>query len=155
MRAGPSGVRPPVGRSLYSRAILLDTGAFLALANPRDNNHKPAVDCLEAIARQRLPVVVSLPVIYESYRRFLFDLGPQAAKRFIQEIYDGSVNIIRTSEDDELEARRLLERYGNLKLTLTDAANMAIMIRFGIAVSFSFDHHYLQAGFIRIPPFHL
>jgi predicted nucleic acid-binding protein len=102
-----------------------------------------------------LPVFVSIPTIYESHRRFLFDLGHVAARHFLHQIYDGSVNIVRPSDQDELGARRLLDRYAGLNPTLTDTANMAIMTRLGIAVAFSFDRDYLNAGFIRIPPFHL
>lgn len=144
-----------IGKSLYSKAILADTGFFLALTNPKDTNHQDVVRCLKLISEHRLPMFVSVPTIYESHRRLLFDFGFQVAVRFIQEIYDGSINIIRTIEEDETEARRLIEKYEWLKLTLTDAVNMAIMIRLGIAVSFSFDRHYLEVGFIRIPPFHL
>ena len=145
----------PVGRTLYSHAVLVDTGAFLALADVKDKNHKDAVECLKKIAEYRLPLFVPLPIIYESHKRFLFDLGQLAAKRFLNSIYDGSLNIVRTIEEDERQANILLERYKDLKLTLTDASSMALMLRLGIAASFSFDRHFLQAGFIRIPPFHL
>jgi predicted nucleic acid-binding protein len=81
------------------------------------------------------------------------DLGPVAAARFLEEIYDGSIPIVRTVDADEVEARRLIRMYPDL--TLTDASSMAVMARLGIAVCFSFDRHFLQAGFIRIPPFHI
>ena len=149
------GVRLPIGRSLYARAVLIDTGAFRALIDPQDDGHQSAVECLNTIAKHRLPVFVSIPTIYESHRRILFDLGQQAAKRFLRELYDGSVNIVRTLEEDEQEARRLLDRYEALDLTLNDAANMVVMTRLGIAQVFAFDRHYLQAGFIRIPPLHI
>ena len=149
------GARLPIGRSLYARAVLIDTGAFLALINPQDGGHLIATECLSTIAKHRLPVFVSIPTIYESHRRILFDLGQQRAKRFLRELYDGSVNIVRTLEEDEWEARRLLDRYEALDLTLNDAANMAVMTRLGIAQVFAFDRHYLQAGFIRIPPLHI
>jgi predicted nucleic acid-binding protein len=135
--------------------VLFDTGALLALTNSQDANHPRAVECLDAINQHHLPVFVSLPTVYETYQRLLFDLGQNAALRFFGEITDGTVSIIRTVNEDEVEARRLIGRYRDLNLTLTDAANMAIMTRLGIAVSFSFDRHFPQAGFIRIPPFHL
>jgi len=150
-----SGSPLPIGGSLYSRAILMDTGVLLALADQKDNNRQRAIACLNRIKDHRLPVFVSLPTIYESHRRFLFGLGQVAAADFLQNIYDGSVNIVRTIEDDEKEGIRLTERYEGLRITMTDAVNMAVMIRLRIAVAFSFDRHYLQAGFIRIPPFHL
>lgn len=155
MAAGPTGARPPVGRTLYSRAVLLDTSAFLALANPHDVHHVDSQDCLVLVARNRLPVFVTLPTVYEAHRRFLFDFGQLSADRFLVEVFDGTTNIVRTIEDDEAEARRLIDRYAALALTLTDAVNMAVMVRLSIAAAFSFDRHYLQAGFIRIPPFHL
>jgi predicted nucleic acid-binding protein len=132
---------------------LIATGALLALADPKDNNRPQAIACLNTIKDHRLPVFVSLPTIYESHRRFLYGLGQVAAAHFLQNIYDGSINIVRTVEDDEHEGIRLIERYEGLRITLTDAVNMAVMIRLGIDVSFSFDRRYLQAGFIRIPPF--
>jgi predicted nucleic acid-binding protein len=73
----------------------------------------------------------------------------------LDQVLDGSLNLARTAIEDEQEARRLIGRYAALQLTLTDSANMALMIRLGIAVVFSFARHFLQAGFIRIPPFHL
>jgi predicted nucleic acid-binding protein len=151
----PHGTRLPIGRSLYSRSALIDTGAFLAVTNLQDQNHHEALECLVVLARHRIPLFVSLPTIYESHRRFLFDLGYPTAIAFLQEVFDGSVNIVRTVDQDETEARTLLGRYAALGLTLTDAANMAVMTRLGIAAAFSFDADYLAAGFIRIPPFHL
>jgi len=155
MKTSQSGSPLPIGRSLYSRAILIDTGALLALADPKDSNRLQAIACLNRIKEHRLPVFISLPTIYESHRRFLFSLGQVAAAHLLQNIYDGSLDIVRTVEDDENEGIRLIEKYEGLRLTMTDAVNMAVMVRLGIAVSFSFDRHYLQAGFIRIPPFHL
>lgn len=145
----------PVGKSLYSRAVLIDTGAFLAIANSADGHHNEAVECLSSIARYRLPLFVSIPTVYESHRRFLFDLGSDRAKQCVDEVLNGPINLIRTVAADEVQARALIDRYAALNLTLTDAANMAVMLRLGIAACFSFDRHYLAAGYIRVPPFHL
>ena len=133
----------------------MDTGALVALANRSDTNHTAAADCLQIIAQHRLPLFVSLPTIYETHHRLLFDLGPNRARRFLEAVYDGLTNIVRTIDEDEKEARRLIDRYGALRLTLTDAVSMAVMTRLRIGACFSFDVHFLQAGYIRIPPFHL
>jgi predicted nucleic acid-binding protein len=98
---------------------------------------------------------VPIPIIYESHRRFLFDLGVLKALTFLERVFDGSVNIVRTVADDEDNARTILARYQGLRLTLADAANVAIMVRLGIAAIFSYDDHYPQIGVIRIPPLHL
>jgi len=134
---------------------MTDTGALLALADQHDSHHDEAVDCLRRISEHRLPLFISLPTIYESHRRFLFSLGNRAAESMLTRVYDGTINVVRTVSDDESEARRLLGRYRDLDFTLVDAVNMAVMVRLRIAAAFSFDRHYLQAGFVRIPPFHL
>jgi predicted nucleic acid-binding protein len=135
--------------------VLLDTGALLALADETDAHHTAATDCLIAVARHRLPVFIAVPTIYETHRRILFSLHRNAAVEFLDRIYDGSVNVVQTIHEDEQRARGLIQRYADQDLTLVDAANMAVMIRLGIAAVFSFDAHFLQSGLIRIPPFHL
>ena len=151
----PKPSRLPLGRTLYARAVLIDTGGFLALANRADPKHEDAVACLRLISAERLPLFVSSPTVHETQRRFLFDFGHAEAERFVRSILDGSVNIIRTLEEDDREGLRLMHRYAALALTLTDAVNMALMTRLQIGSCFSFDRHFLQAGYIRIPPFHL
>ena len=150
-RSGPQ----PIGQSIYAKALLVDTGALLAIANTRDTHHLDAKECLERIALLRLPLYLSLPTIYETQRRILFDMGQMQARKFLDSAYDGSVNILRTEASDEQDARIILERHASLKLTLTDAVNMSIMARFGIGAAFSFDRHFLLAGFIQVPPMHL
>jgi predicted nucleic acid-binding protein len=143
----------PIGKTLYSRAVMIDTGAFIALVDPQNSNHQNAVECLNEITKFHLPVFVPLPIIYESYKKMLYDMGQPIAKQFLKAVLSGQVNIVRTIEGDEKAAQGLLERYKDLGLTLSDAASMVLMTRLGIAKSFSFDRHFLQAGFIRIPPF--
>ncbi len=145
----------PIARGLSSRAVLIDTGVFRALAHSGDSHHLATVGCLKSIAKHRLSTFVSIPTIYESHRRILFDIGRPSAERFLNHVFDGTVNLVRTTIEDEQEARRFIGRYAAFRLTLTDAVNMAVMTRLGIAAVFSFDNHFLQAGFIRIPPFHL
>lgn len=146
---------PRIGKSLFARAVLIDTGAILSLRNARDVHHIDAVECIEAVAGRRLPLFIAIPTIYETQRRILFDMGAAAALDFLNNVFDGSMNVVRNEDADEQEARRLIGRYADLKLTLTDAANMAIMDRIGISTVFSFDAHFLLAGYLRIPPFHL
>jgi predicted nucleic acid-binding protein len=103
----------------------------------------------------RLPAIVSVPTIHETHRRLLYSPQPTLARSFLAGIYDGSVNIVVTNPVDEYEATKLIDRYAGLALTLTDATNMALMVRIQIGAAFSFDRHFLQAGFVRVPPLHL
>jgi len=144
-----------IGSNLYSRAVLVDTGALFAIANKADRFHQMAVDCLKLISNHRLPVFISLPTIYETQRKILFECGHDRSLEFLRSMFDGSVNVERTEMEDVKSAINIIEKYQDSGLTLTDAANMAVMLRLQIGVIFSFDKHFLQIGFIRVPPFHL
>lgn len=145
----------PLRKWLSSRAVLVDTGPFVALYNKKDDYHQEAIKCFKLIAAHRLSLFISVPTIYESHRRILFDSKQVAANSFLDSVFDGSMNVERTLMEDEQEARQLMAKYAGFQLTLTDAVNMAIMVRLQIGTVFSFDSHFLQGGFVRIPPFYL
>jgi predicted nucleic acid-binding protein len=143
---------PAVPRTLYTRAILVDTGAFVALADGTDANHEPARGCIDEIALRRLPVLVPLPVVFETHNRLLHSVGRARARDFLDAVYDGSVNLIRVEAMDEERARQILRRHADVNLTLTDASSMSVMERLGIGSVFSFDADFMIAGFLCVPP---
>ena len=144
----------PVPRSLYQRAVLLDTGAWVAIADVRDQYHRPAARCLVKLRELAYPLYVTVLSIAETYRLLLYKrhLGYAHARRFLESIYDGSVNIIRATEQDEQRAIVYIERYKDQRITFTDAINMAAMSRKGLGKVFSFDQHFRLLGFQTIPP---
>lgn len=144
--------QPTFGRSMYSKAVMLDTGALLALSSSRDKYHYQAKEGLERLTKDRFPLYITIPTIYETQRRLLLDLGIKASSRFLKTIFDGSIRIERTSHDDDMAAKDLTEKYSYIPLTLTDAVNMTVMMRLGILKIFSFDAHFLQVGFLIVPP---
>lgn len=143
-----------IGQSIYFHSVLVDTGAFVALQNSSDNNHDAATACLDDLVMHRLPLVVSLPTIYESHRRILYDLNEQKAMIFLENIFDGSLNIERMISEDEQAAIQIMHRFAGQRITFTDASNIALMNRLGIRLCFCFDHHFTQAGITVIPPLH-
>jgi predicted nucleic acid-binding protein len=141
-----------IGRTLYGRAILIDSGPLIALANNLDSKHAVATDCLQRVVAQRLPVLVTRPTIHEAHRRILFDAGFRAAMRFLRAIFDGQTTVVEVINDDVADAIKFITQYEARRLTLTDATSMAVMLRLQVAQVFSFDDDFLIAGFRRIPP---
>lgn len=111
-----------------------------------------AAGCIADMARCSLPVFVTTPTIHETHRRILYDVGPRAARQFLDRIRDGSANILRPEAPDDGDALALIDRYSSLNLTLTDAVNMAVMRRYGILTAFTFDADFWVVGFRCIPP---
>jgi predicted nucleic acid-binding protein len=142
---------PKIGRSLRAHAVLFDTGAYVALADADDESHDIAQAYLQTITDQRLPFFTTSPVIYESHRLLLHGLGIKPARRFLATVISSPVTVIRPHDAHEQTARSLLYRYRDVKLTLTDAVSMAVMMDLGIANAFSFDDDFTIAGLIRVP----
>jgi len=131
---------------------MVDTGAFLALEKSTDVNHEAAIACLDELEKYRLPLIVSIPTIHESYRRILYDLNEQKAMDFLQHVFDGSLNIERAIPEDEQAAIQIMNRFAGQRVTFTDASNIALMNRLGIYRCFCFDHHFTQVGVTVVPP---
>ncbi len=143
---------PGVGRTLYLRAVLFDSGPFVALAAKSDDRYQAALDCVDEIARRRLPAFVLTATIHEAHRRILHDRGNTRARLFLGAVTDGSVEIIRATEAEDTRALGILDQHPYVPLTLTDALNVAVMLSRGIGTIFSFDDHFLQVGLVRVPP---
>jgi len=144
-----------VPKSLYEQAILLDTGAVEALADSKDQYHQSAVHCRADLLELTYPLFITTLTIAEAHRRLLYKahLGHRQALNFLDDIYGGSVHIIRPFAEDELQAREYIRRFSDQKLTFTDTVNMAVMRRIGLLKVFSFDWHFGLLGFQVIPPF--
>ena len=122
--------------------------------NPEDEYHAEAQGCFQLIERSNLPVFVSNVTIIETHKRILFDISYSQALQFLNDIYDESVNILRLNEDDEREAKRIIQKFSDHIITFTDAINFAIMKRTGLVKAFAFDKDYTIVGFQRIPPYY-
>lgn len=144
----------PIGRTIYAKSVFFDTGAFVALYNSDDHCHVAAKNCIDRIKAAKLPAYVSNVTIIETYKRLLFDKSYSDAVEFLKDIYDGhKFNIIRLNQDDEFEAKKIIERYSDQMFSFADAINFAMMKRYGLLKAFCFDRHYSVFGFVTIPPF--
>lgn len=142
----------PIGRTLYSRAVLFDSSALVALAIGEDAHHADAVVCLSTVLAERLPAAVAVPTIYEAHRRILQLAGTMVARSFLRRFGDGSLELIDGGGNTYDGALRILDAYPHIALTLTDAVSVAIMLDRGIGSIFSFDDDFLRVGVLRVPP---
>jgi predicted nucleic acid-binding protein len=151
--APPSGSDAlSIGRTLYSRAILFDTGAFIALAFRDDEHHSDAVACLSRVVAQRLPAAVAFPTLVEAHRAILHRVGVTAARSFLRNVVDGGIEIIHVARPDYDGALRVIDTYPFVALTLHDALCVAVMLERHIGSIFSFDDDFFQVGVLRVPP---
>lgn len=139
---------------IYTKGVLLDTGALYALIDSGDSRHTEAVNCLDCLQKDSHPLFISNVTIYESYRLILHRLGIVKALDFLEHIFDGSLQIEYITQDDENRARNYLNKYNDQPFTFVDALNFAVMGRVQILKVFTFDHHFNIIGFVNLPPYY-
>ncbi len=135
--------------------IFVDTSAFLALVNEKDNNHTDAVHFLEEIKSGRVKIkkiITSDYIIDETLTRIRYSVGHQEAVEWGKDILASNVveKIEMRKEIFEL-AWKLFQDYDDKKLSFTDCTSFAIMKKKGIEKAFSFDKDFERIGFTQLP----
>ncbi len=135
--------------------ILVDTSAFLAIVNEKDNNHVAATQFLEEIKNGKIrikKIITSDYIIDETLTRMRYSVGHKEAVEWGNDILASKV-IEKIGIDKELfgSAWELFRTYEDKKLSFTDCTSFALMKKKDIKKAFSFDEDFKRLGFILLP----
>jgi uncharacterized protein len=109
-------------------ALVLDTGAILALLDAGDPAHASSVAMVNELAEDLVvPSCVLVEVDY--WVRKL--LGPAAWEIFVEDVTNGAYRLEPLTVDDLQRASELERRYDDLDLGLVDASVIALCERLG------------------------
>lgn len=138
----------PAQRGAVVGRLFVDSGAWIALRNRRDQYHALADRLFRTAIRDRRLLVTTNLVIAESYRLTLFRVGVLAAVRALDRI-DASerVTLHFATEADHIAARRWIERLAPRPISYTDAISFAVMETIGCRDVLGFDRDFEAAGF--------
>ena len=130
----------------------MDTGAWLAIIDPKDRYHQLASDFHRQAVMERVQFITTNLVIAESYTLIGRRLGHQKAIRFL-DLVNVALRLrkIQSAPDLEKIAEDILRKYDDQELSYVDAVSFAAMTDQGLQVAFAFDHHFEMMGFIRQP----
>lgn len=103
------------------RSLLLDTGAFVAILDKSENNHKRCVDFFRDF---RGEIFTTEPVLTET----LYLLGPsiKAEKACVDFILKGGATLVPQSAASLSRTINLMERYKNVPMDFADATLVAL-----------------------------
>jgi predicted nucleic acid-binding protein len=99
--------------------VIVDTGAWLALANPRDRFH---VRVRRALGTVREPLITTLPVLTEATHLLLARLGTDALLRFVNSWAAGAFRVFDFPAEQLPRVATLMKRYADLPMDLADAS---------------------------------
>jgi uncharacterized protein len=106
--------------------IVLDTGGLYAALDGNEALHGRAV---AALASARPPRVLSLFVLAELDSLIATRVGHAAQMALVDEVTRGAYQLEPFSADDVSEARRMMERYADLRIGLADASVVVLAHR--------------------------
>lgn len=131
--------------------LLVDTWAWLALHNPRDNFHKVAITAYNEFLDQEYLFVTTNFILAESYTNLRRWGSPKLSIRFgrllQQAASTDALEIVRVTAEDEVAAWSMFEKYDELTdLSFIDCTTFAVMRRLGLSEAFTGDKHFSLMG---------
>ena len=136
-----------IAGSIRERGVFVDTSAFLALIASNDSRHLQDTQVLDRLQRNQHYLYTIKYVIYESHAGILSDVGVDEARAFLRGMARTAARIERVSGTDEDQSRQLVYHHTDKEYSLCDATSFVVMKRLGLALAFSLDEHFTQAGF--------
>jgi len=132
--------------------VFVDTGFLIAVEMVQDQHHSSAIDAWRRILRSP-PQLVTTSFVVAELVTFFVSRGRHAKAVDLAENLRGSSGIHLVHVDQELfEAGfEYLKRRPDKRFSLTDCISFVVMNRMAIREALTFDAHFEQAGFIRLP----
>ena len=134
-------------------SLFIDTSYLIAVENADDQYHKAASkhwrDLLKSSPR---PLVTSSYVLVEVVtllnNRRLHSKAVQLGNSLLS---SRLFNIVHVNEELFYEAWNYFQKYKDKTYSLTDCVSFVLMKKLGIVEALTFDKHFVQAGFVKLP----
>ena len=137
---------------IFKNGIFIDSSAWIALTDASDIHYKKAANAYRYYLKEKNSLITSNLIVAETYNLILRNLGYKSAIHFLN-VIKTSPRIIKiySHNEIEIEAAKILVKYTDQDFSYVDVVSFAIMGRYKINLSFSFDKHFLIAGFENVP----
>ncbi|MDQ2856900.1 MAG: PIN domain-containing protein [Acidobacteriota bacterium] len=133
-------------------SLFLDTSYLIAVENADDQHHKTASKHWLDLLKSPRPLVTSSYVLVEVVtllnNRRLHSKAVELGNNLLR---SRSFNIVHVDEEMFYEGWNYFQKYKDKTYSLTDCVSFVLMKRFGIVEALTFDKHFVQAGFNRLP----
>lgn len=132
--------------------VFVDTSAWYALYDRRDEAHPRAVKCWKDLQRGPVRLVTSDYVFAETVTLTRIRAGHGAARRLGEHLLKSQVlDLVEVSAHVRGEAWKLFVQYDDKDFSFADCASFVIMQELGLTEVFAFDEHFQQMGFRARP----
>lgn len=134
--------------------VFWDTSAFVALGNRDDSLHRSAVTISRDLARQQAHILTTDAVLIEVANSFSRVALRSLARHIIDALHEstqiGSAYLVHVDEALWQRGWDLFTKRSDKEWGLTDCISIVVMQERGVVRAFTSDHHFEQAGLIRL-----
>jgi len=133
--------------------LFVDTGAFIALTDADDENHKPAVAFYRNAKEKGMRFVTTNFVVCETMNYLRARISHNTAALFRENLKkSGFIDIVTVTPSIEDAAFTIFKRYTDKDFSFTDCTSFSIMSSLKLKSAFAFDKHFEQfEGIGRLP----
>lgn len=129
--------------------IFVDTGAWYALVDSDDADHKAAAAFLAA---NTMPLITTNFIFSETVTLIRYRIGHEAARSFGQKLQESSfVRVVGVTHADEERAWDIFSKYRDQDFSFVDCTSFAVMERMKLSTVFGFDRHFLVEKYAVVP----
>ena len=130
------------------RDVFVDTAGFLALWDASDEHHFRALHLQSGLASSKRQLVTTDYIVDETVTLLLVRHSHAAASDFLETVTATEWIRVEWVDSDRFHAAAdLFTDHKDKEWSFTDCVSFALMREFGLADSFTTDHHFRQAGF--------
>lgn len=137
------------------RKVFIDTSAWISYSLSRQPTHSVIKNLIKQLTKDNIIICTSNDVIDETVTRLIYDTNIKTTQEFISLIKTSSQtnSLVQLWVDEQIqsEAFEVVEKFGEHKLSLTDATSIVLMNRFNIDTVISLDSDFRKVGIKTLP----
>ena len=133
--------------------VFVDTGAFIALTDADDENHKAAAAFYRNAREKGTRFVTTNFVVCETMNYLRARISLPIAVLFRESLKKSTfIEIVTVTSSNEDAALAIFKRYTDKDFSFTDCTSFSIMRSLKLKRAFAFDKHFEQfEGISRLP----
>jgi hypothetical protein len=133
--------------------LFVDTGAFIALADADDENHKSPADIYRNAREKGTRFITTNFVVCETLNYLRARISHHIAVLFLENLKKSRfIEIAMVNPSVEDEAFAIFKRYSDKDFSFTDCTSFSMMRSLKLKSAFAFDKHFDQfEGINRLP----
>ncbi len=133
-------------------SVFMDTGYVIALEAADDQHHAEALKHWQSLTLS-LPSLITTSYVFNEVVTFFNSRNrhSKAVEIGNRLLRSPSVQLIQVDDSLFYEGWEYFKKHTDKSYSLTDCVSFIVMERFNIRTALTFDRHFVQAGFEKLP----